>query len=156
MSGLFRVYRDMKRLLFSLILSLSLLASGCRTNIGTTEINDSRVRQVALVAELAAFNGAKVYLIDHPEKRVVFEKVSNDLGVLLATDTVFLDKFLTIVRTLPIKELNSEKGQLIVDNAVILFGALKSDVIKLDQLEQAQKLEPIAVGLKSGIDKALR
>ncbi len=134
----------------------SILFAGCATKVSNSQIDESRVRQVALVAELAAYNGTKIYLIDHPDKRKVFENVHANLNTLLAEDQIALDKFLTIVRTLPIKELQSEKGQLIVDNAVILFTAYSQDVIKLDQLEQVKKLKPLVESVKNGIEKALK
>lgn len=134
-----------------------LLFAGCATNSGSQlQISESRVRQIALVAELASFNGATIYLMDHPEKRPVFEKVQNGLAVLAQDDIQTLDKFRLIIKDLPIKELQSEKGQLIVDNAIILITAYNQDIIKLDQLEQAKKLKPLIDGINSGLTKALK
>ncbi len=147
----------MKKNLFSLLAG-SLLFVGCVTNpqTNTLEISESRMRQVALVAELAAFNGTTIYLMDHPEKEQIFLKVYADLTLLLDEQTPSLEKFRLIVKSLPIKELQSEKGQLIVDNAVILISAYNQDVIALDQLEQAKKLKPLITGLQSGLGKALK
>lgn len=147
----------MKRQLLSLLASV-LLFAGCVTNSTTNklEISESRVRQVALVAELAAFNGTTIYLMDHPEKATIFHKVYADLTLLLDEETPSLEKFRLIVKSLPVKELQSEKGQLIVDNAVILISAYNQDVIGLDQLEQAKKLKPLISGLQSGLGKALK
>lgn len=147
----------MKKVLFSLLAG-GLLFAGCVTNpqTNTLEISESRMRQVALVAELAAFNGTTIYLMDHPEKEQIFLKVYADLTLLLNEQTPSLEKFRLIVKSLPVKELQSEKGQLIVDNAVILISAYNQDVIGLDQLEQAKKLKPLISGLQSGLGKALK
>lgn len=140
----------------SLVLGV-LLFAGCATNTGSQlEISESRVRQIALVAELASFNGATIYLMDHPDKKPVFQKVQTNLAVLLNEETPSLEKFRLIIKDLPIKELQSEKGQLIVDNAVILVSAYNQDIIKLGQLEQAAKLKPLIVGLNNGLLKALK
>jgi hypothetical protein len=94
--------------------------------------------------------------MDHPEKEQIFLKVYADLTLLLDEQTPSLEKFRLIVKSLPVKELQSEKGQLIVDNAVILISAYNQDVIGLDQLEQAKKLKPLISGLQSGLGKALK
>lgn len=146
----------MKRIISFILASLLFISSGCVTNptTGEKELSDSYIRKVSLAVELASFNGSYLYLADKPEDKVVFESVSNSLGVLIQNDLT-LNGFLMVVKSLPIKELKDEKTVIILDNAIILFNIFQDDLIKLEKLKQAEKLKPIAESLKKGIDRAL-
>lgn len=159
----------MNKTLKSIFLSVCLFISvifggvGCRTvQTGATPkpqtelvIDESRVRQIAGVCELAGYNGTYLYLLDNPEDKDKFELVVKNLDtVILGNLTV--ESFMQVVQDLPIKELQSAKGVVIVDSAIILWGIYKGDVVKLDKLEQVEKLTPIALGLRNGIARALK
>lgn len=144
----------MKRII-ALFLSLFLFV-GCVTNqtTGKKELSESYVKKIAQASELAAFNGSYLYLKEKPQDKEIFIGVSDSLNVLIQEEMT-LNGFLMVIQHLPIKELKDEKAVLIVDNAIILFGIFQDDLVKLDQLEQAKKLKPIAEALKKGIDRAL-
>lgn len=144
----------MKKII-SILLCLSLL-TGCATNLNTgkSEISAEKVKHIASVVELAGYNGTYLYLKNNPTKKDIFVNVVNGLNTLIANE-IQLEGFLFVVKELPIKELQSDEGVMIIDSAIILFGIYKDDLIHLDKLEQAKKLTPIAIALRDGINRAL-
>lgn len=139
---------------FCLFLSLFLLV-GCATTGQNPGLTDAKVKKVAQVVELASYNGTFLFLQEKPENKYIFESVVRSLDILLE-DEITLDKFLLIVKELPIKELKSKEGVLILDNMIIVFGIYQDDLIKLDKLEQVQKLKPVIVSLRDGIKRGIK
>jgi hypothetical protein len=138
----------------TLFLVLALL-SGCATSSGQNDgLTDAKVKKIATVVELAAYNGSYLFLENNPQEKEIFKTVVKSLDILLDGD-ITLDKFLLIARELPIKELKSKEGQMVINSSIILFGVFQDDLVKLDQLEQAQKLKPIVLALKHGLERAL-
>lgn len=135
-----------------LCLALSLLSIGCVT----TQNGDKQVdlTKVAGIVEVAAYSGVSYYLVENPQQTQKFSLASKELGILIEKG-VSLEAFIKIVETLPIKELKSKEGKIIVNSAIIIFGTFKNDLIKLDELERTQDLKVIAKALKSGIDLAI-
>lgn len=138
----------------SLFLSLFLFV-GCATTGQNTGLTDAKVKKVAQVVELASYNGTFLYLQEKPENKYIFESVVKSLDILLE-DEITLDKFLLITKELPIKELKSKEGILLIDNSVILFGIFQDDLIKLDKLERVQKLKPVILSLRDGIKRGIK
>lgn len=139
---------------FCLFLSLFLFV-GCATTGQNPGLTDAKVKKVAQVVELASYNGTFLYLQEKPENKYIFESVVRSLDILLE-DEITLDKFLLIVKELPIKELKSKEGVLILDNMIIVFGIYQDDLIKLDKLEQVQKLKPVIISLRDGIKRGIK
>ena len=138
----------------TLFLVLALL-SGCATSSGQNDgLTDAKVKKIATIVELASYNGTYLFLENNPNDAKIFKEVAKNLDILLE-DEITLDKFLLIVKDLPIKELQSKEGRLIVENSIILFGVFQNDLIKLDQLEQVKKLKPVILALKHGIERGL-
>ncbi|RTL02098.1 MAG: hypothetical protein EKK57_02810 [Proteobacteria bacterium] len=142
----------MKKLILSfLIAAIALSGFGCVTNSdGSKQINS----KVVLVAELAAYDGTFLYLAQNPASRPKFEKAVENLDILIENG-VTVDAFILIIKSLPIKELQSTQGKLIVDNAIIIFGQFRDDIIKLDTLEQAKLLLPVVTAVRDGLVKGL-
>lgn len=139
---------------FCLFLSLFLFV-GCATTGQNPGLTDAKVKKIAQVVELASYNGTFLFLQEKPENKYIFESVVRSLDILLE-DEITLDKFLLITKELPIKELKSKEGVMIIDNSVILFGIFQDDLIKLDKLEQVQKLKPVIVSLRDGIKRGIK
>jgi hypothetical protein len=137
-----------------LFLSLFLIV-GCATTPQNPGLTDAKVKKIAQVVELAAYNGTFLFLQEKPENKYIFESVVKSLDILLE-DEITLDKFLLIAKELPIKELKSKEGVMIIDNSVILFGIFQDDLIKLDKLEQVQKLKPVIISLRDGIKRGIK
>lgn len=139
---------------FCLFLSLFLLV-GCVTTGQNPGLTDAKVKKVAQVVELASYNGTFLFLQEKPENKYIFESVVRSLDILLE-DEITLDKFLLIVKELPIKELKSKDAIIILDNMIIVFGIYQDDLIKLDKLEQVQKLKPVIISLRDGIKRGIK
>jgi hypothetical protein len=137
-----------------LFLSLFLLV-GCATTQSNPGLTDAKVKKIAQVVELAAYNGTFLFLQEKPENKYIFESVVKSLDILLE-DEITLDKFLLIAKELPIKELKSKEGVMVIDNSIILFGIFQDDLIKLDKLEQVQKLKPVIISLRDGIKRGIK
>lgn len=140
--------------LIALFLS-AFLFIGCATTGQNPGLPDTKVKKIAQVVELAAYNGTFLFLQEKPENKYIFESVVKSLDILLE-DEITLDKFLLIAKELPIKELKSKEGIMIIDNSVILFGIFQDDLIKLDKLEQVQKLKPVIISLRDGIKRGIK
>lgn len=140
--------------LIALFLS-AFLFIGCATTGQNPGLTDTKVKKIAQVVELAAYNGTFLFLQEKPENKYIFESVVKSLDILLE-DEITLDKFLLIAKELPIKELKSKEGIMIIDNSVILFGIFQDDLIKLDKLEQVQKLKPVIISLRDGIKRGIK
>jgi hypothetical protein len=140
--------------IFCLFLSLFLIA-GCATTPQNPGLTDAKVKKISQVVELAAYNGTFLFLQEKPENKYIFESVVKSLDILLE-DEITLDKFLLIVKELPIKELKSRDAIIILDNMIIVFGIYQDDLIKLDKLEQVQKLKPVIISLRDGIKRGIK
>ena len=104
-----------------LCLALSLLSIGCVT----TQNGDKQVdlTKVAGIVEVAAYSGVSYYLVENPQQTQKFSLASKELGILIEKG-VSLEAFIKIVETLPIKELKSKEGKIIVNSAIIIFLSL--------------------------------
>lgn len=134
----------------SLILALAaaLLFNGCSTN-------GIQPENIAPFCELAAYDGALIYLSDNKDQIPKFELVVENLDYLLAQGVTF-QGFVLVVKQLPLDKLQNDRAQLIVDNAIILFNAYGKQIVQLQALEQAQKLEPIVVAVRDGLARAVK
>lgn len=142
----------MKKLFISLLIAaVAFLGVGCITSDGGGKQIDSRV---VLISELAAYDGTYLFLSQNPAARPKFEKAVEQLDLLIEKG-VNVNSFILIVKQLPIKELQSVQGKLIVDNAIIIFGEFQDRIIKLDDLEQAKLLLPVVTAVRDGIEKGL-
>lgn len=125
--------------------------AGCITNSdGTKQINS----KVILVSELASYNGATIFLDKNPLSRPKFEKAIEELNVLLDKG-VTVEGITAVVKGLPIKELESPEGKLIINNAIIIFGVFSDDIVTLPALEKARLLAPVAAAIRDGLQQAL-
>lgn len=125
------------------------LAVGCATTNSSSDPMDPD--NMAFIAELAAYDGAALYLADHPEAKAKFEEVRNRLLQLSEAGTIDAATFLEVMRTLHIRELQSEKGSILVGSALILWDRYAKTAIDLD----TTKVKPVLDGVRRGLDRAL-
>ena len=137
--------------LHSLILAALCLAvfTGCKTTSGGGRVTPDRV---GVVAEVAAYTGATVWLAKHPEDAPKFELARTAIGTLLSSTNVTPADLTRALQGLPIKELRGDQGALIVGNALILYDVMLRDSVNLDANEY---LRPVISGIYGGLNRAL-
>jgi len=134
------------------VLLFSLFASGCATNSSGPAINLDRV---VLVAKLASYDGTFLYLSRHKDQRPKFELAVKSLDALIVNG-VSVAGLVAILDALPIKQLDSTEGRLILDSAVIIFDSyFSSTTVNFNQLEKMQDLKIVVESIKDGINKGL-
>ncbi len=141
------------KLLLVPLVALALLVAGCQTT-GTS--GDSiNLDKVLLVSKLAAYNGTFLYVSKHPEAKDKFVLASASLGALV-DNGVTVQGLVAILDGLPIKQLDSTEGKVLINSAVIIFGSyFNSTEVKFNELEKVKDLHLVASALKEGIDQGL-
>lgn len=132
-----------------IILSFGLLMfSGCAS---MSPEQKARVQsRVQTGATLAAYVGTVETLRARPEYRVGFELAVDQLR-LLETGPMDTIKLLEIVNRLPVKELKSDRAQMIISAATIVL----NDEIGSTPLEKLNDLKPIVTAIREGIERGL-
>jgi hypothetical protein len=114
--------------------------------------NPDTLARVQTAAKIAAFVGSAEYLHAHPEHRAGFESARAELLEFEASDTVDFATLLAVVQRLPVKEIKSERAQMIITVATIAI----SDVGGALPVERLSDLKPVARSIREGIELALR
>jgi hypothetical protein len=147
-----KVTLQMTSKLTSLVLLLSL--TGCVTTPDGHNVPD--VKLMCSVAQTAAYTGSSIYLLSHPQDRPKFELARNSLQALIAAGTFSAEDLTRALQSLPIKQLEGEKGILIVGTAVSLWDAYGQQLVELDKAQVFETyILPVAIAIKAGLDSAL-
>lgn len=133
------------------ISSLLLCALLCSCSIfkAPTETGAQRIERIGAVAELAAYTGTALRLVDHPEDRAKFQAAADALAGVTAGDTAALQR---VLASLPVKELKGEKGAIIVGAAILLY---ETELKRLTQIDQASAVAVVSKKVRDGIARAL-
>ena len=129
------------------LLAVVALFVGCST---TQPGSGSQTERIGNLVELAAYTGTAVWLVDHPGDAPKFRAAAIALGALTTGDPIALHQILS---TLPIKELKSEKGAIIIGVAILLYEA---ELPHLTPINQASLAALVAKRIQSGINLALQ
>lgn len=116
------------------------LAVGCQTTPDGSQ-------RIATTVKTAAYVGTSLYLSDHPEARVEFERANYELEQIERMEVIDFATILAIVNRLPVKELKSDDARIIITGATIILADFAGQ-LRLDQMEQ---LRPIVKALREGI-----
>lgn len=136
----------MKNLILCVLLSLT----GCSIFRPATEPTAAqRIERVSAIAELAAYTGTAVRLVDHPEDRAKFQAAADALGAASAGDSTALQRVLS---TLPVKELKGDKGAIIIGAAVLLY---ETELKRLTTIDQTSLVGAVSASIRAGITRAL-
>ena len=129
--------------LFALIGMLT-LAAGCST------LSGSQKARIHTGVTVAAYVGTVETLRAHPEYRLGFEAAALELKALEdgQIDTI---KLLEIVNRLPVKELKSDRAQMIITAATIVL----ADEIGATPIEKLNDLKPVVAAIREGIERGL-
>lgn len=106
------------------------LATGCATTGGGGP--PISPQSVGTVAEVAAYTGTQVYLRDHPTERPKFEAALAALAVLKAGTNATPAQVQEALDKLPIKQLQGDKGTIIISTAVILYDSLARQYVNVE------------------------
>jgi hypothetical protein len=100
--------------------------------------------------KLAAYVGTVETLRQHPEYRAGFELALEQLKAMESgpIDTIAL---LDIVNRLPVKELRSDRAQMIITAGTILL----NDEIGSLPLEKLNDLKPVIASIREGVERGL-
>lgn len=128
---------------------LCVVLTGCSIFKPVTEPTEAqRVERVAAIAELAAYTGTAVWIVDHPADRIKFKAASDALAAS-SGDTAALQR---VLASLPVKELKGEKGAIIIGAAIILY---ETEIKRLTHVDQSSLAGAVSKSVKAGIDRAL-
>src|SRR5262245_15790811 len=104
--------------LLGLVAALACALPGCKST-PTDKPPDSA--RVASIARIAAYTGTRVHLTKSPGDRPYFESARESLASLSAGGNYDPAALSQALSKLPIKELQSTEGALIVGTAVMLY-----------------------------------
>lgn len=144
--------------------SLILCGSGCNTvkppagpgtgdQVQTSPQPDAtKIRRVATIARLAAFDGAMITIDSRPGDRAYFVASKSALDGLLRDQNYDPIAFREAIQKLPIKELKGPAGSILVNTAVEVFDELETETVSLDR---SVWLLPVITAVRDGFAKAL-
>lgn len=134
----------------SLLCASLLTFTGCSILKAPTEMTQAqRIERAGAIAELAAYTGTALRIVDHPEDRAKFQAASDALAAATTGDSVALQR---ILATLPVKELKGEKGAIIIGAAILLY---ETELKRLTAVDQASLVGTVSLKIRAGIARAL-
>lgn len=113
---------------------------------------ETKITRMKGIAELAAFTGATVDLRDNPDHKPFYVASVAALDSLLKSQDYSPVKFTEALNQLPIKQLSSSKGDLIVGVAVILWDQYLAEMIHVDQTVY---VAPVMTAVRNGLNRAI-
>lgn len=114
--------------------------------------NPQLAQRVQTAAKLAAYVGGSEYLRAHPETRPAFEIARAELARLETADAIDLATLFDIINRLPVKNLQSDRAQMLVAAGTILL----SDYAGALPVDRLKELQPMAKAIREGLDLALK
>ena len=133
-----------------LLLPILLLLTGCVTTPnGTKKIDSDRV---ARIAGRSAYIGGTIYLRSKPEDRGRFEAAVTALKIVEAMDSPDGSAMAQAMSGLPIRQLDSNEGFIVVELAAMIWDDELSKLIPISQPELVRKVAP---QIRSGLERAL-
>lgn len=122
----------------------------CALFTGCASMSPQTKSRVNTSATLAAYVGTVETLRKHPEYRAGFELAAQQLRAMETgpVDTIVL---LEIVNRLPVKELKSDRAQMIITAATIVL----ADEVGATPLEKLDDLKPVVAAIRQGIERGL-
>jgi hypothetical protein len=129
-----------------------IFGSGC-ASVGSNPAADAqRIQRLSTIAELAAFTGSQYWLHDHPQDRQYFAVSLAALDSLLKDRNYDPQALTAALSSLPVRQLQGDKGALIVSAATILYDGYASEVVNLDK---ATYIAPVIAAIRNGLFRAL-
>lgn len=113
--------------------------------------NQTQLQRVITGTKVASYVATTEYLRANPTKADRFAQVAQSLWVLETSETLDAATLLAVVNQLPIKELKSDRAQMIVTAATLVL----SDYAGSIPVDQLANLKPIAKAMREGIELAL-
>lgn len=134
--------------LLGLGLALALFLPACSTIPAGQQAAD-----MATIAQLAAYTGARYDLIDHPDHKPFYVASVAALDLLIKDANYDPVAFANALKALPIKQLSGQKGDLVVGVAVILWDSYAARVISLNK---ATYVKAVVQATRDGLTLALK
>lgn len=142
----------MKTKILSIIATITLIVglTGCASTSGQSGLSPKTKSRIQSGVKLAAYVGTVETLRAYPQYRAGFELAARELKVL-ETGEVDTIKLLEIVNRLPVKELKSDRAQMIITSATILL----ADELGATPLEKLEDLKPVIASIREGVERGL-
>lgn len=140
----------MKNLIVGM-LTLAIL-SGCAL-FSKTATEQQKANQIYLLSKDAANIGTQAALVEKPKLRPQFETAWSNLVVLTAQTNVPLTDLNSLLSTLPVKELKSQKAQLVIGAATLLFDSTVGSQVDISKAQPY--VNAAATGVRDGMGTAL-
>ena len=134
----------------ALIAALALIADGC-----SSQITPPTPAGWQAIAEVAARDGAGIYLVRHPDNhtaRAAFVITVQNLNMLIADGKFSHAELHAALAELPVKALNGATGIIVIDTATVLYQALTGG---RSVIESAPVVKAFAIGIRDGLQSAL-
>ncbi len=139
------------RIILPICAFVALWLPGCAT-APPAEDEVARLHRVATVAEIAAYTGAGYWLLEHPNDREKITIAVAALDALSSTNGFSAAALHKALLTLPISELKSDKGALLVGGAVLLYEA---ELNRLTPIHQGPYVAVVTGRVRAGLQRAL-
>lgn len=145
----------MKKYITLIVAALCISFAGCTTTSTGQKVVDPVLLQA--IAQSAAATGASFWLQDHANDREQFDMARKSLRALIATGNGSAADLQAALQSLPIKQLQGQKGVIIVSSAVTVLTIAGKELAKLDKGQvYSLYVLPVAQGLLDGLDQALQ
>lgn len=125
-----------------------LMSCGC----ATTGNNQPNPAHMAALAELAAYNGTVIRLLNHPDDAERFVTVAKAIKTQLDAGAFDPIAFTLTLQSLPIKEMQSPEAVLVVGSALVLWDVYGGQVVGLDETTY---VKPVMEAVYRGINRGL-
>ena len=136
-----------------MLFTMAALFTGCASTPKAPKEDDlQRMTQAATVAEIAAYTGAGYWLVEHPNDRGKIEMAITALDALSATNGFNGAALSQALSGLPIKELKSQQGSLLIGAAVLLY---ETELTRLTPIDQGPYVAVISGRIRAGLQRAL-
>lgn len=134
--------------LLALILCIGVLLPGT----GCSSLNGPPDPKWGTIAKVVTRRGTYEAVKAHPEYRVAFELTVAALDNLILREQVDTQDLLAALQKLPVDELRTDDGALLVQDALDLYDALVGDTLRLKDDTQ---LRAIVIAIRDGLSGGL-
>jgi hypothetical protein len=138
------------RTLLSLVLGLLLV--GCASSPNDPQDPQAALRELAFWTHTAAALGAQYALEENPARRPQFEAAVESLDALASSGSADALIFMSVLNTLPVKELKSKEARLAITTATLIYSRYGKEI----SLSQSNYVGTAIASVRDGFRLALK
>ncbi len=132
-------------------------SSGGSPSYSTNAVSSTpTMAAMQIAAKSAAYLGAKIAVDKKPNLKPIFEDVQTGLTALIAAGNFSADDLTTLLKKIPVQELQGDNGNLVIGEAVVLWDQFGHQLISLDKADTFKNyVLPVAQAILDGLNMAL-